>query len=62
MEQKKIFLLRNGEIKLSLRSIQYEYCEKGLRIYGNYSHIVEGLIRAAWSVKDKHLNIFITSV
>jgi hypothetical protein len=62
MEQRRIFLFKNEEIRLSLRSIQYEYGDKGLRIYGNYSHIVEGLIRAAYSLKDKHLNIFITTV
>ena len=62
MEQKKIFLLNKSDIKMSLRSIQYEYLEKGLKIHGKYTHIVEGLIRAAWCVKDKHLNIFITFV
>jgi hypothetical protein len=62
MEQRKILLLKDAEIMASLRSIQFEYTEKGLKIYGNYSHIVESLIRSAYCVKDKHLNMFITFV
>lgn len=60
MERKEIKLLFNENVKLSLRSIQYEIDEqkKRLRIHGNYSHIVEGLIRAAWCVKDKHLKMW----
>jgi hypothetical protein len=62
MEQKKVQLLDDNDLRLSLRSIQYEYTDKGMRIFGNYSHITEGLIRALWCVKDKGLNIFITYV
>lgn len=60
MESKKIKLLSNPEIFTSLKSILYEYTDGGkIKIYGNYSHIVEGLIRACWGVKDKSLNIYI---
>jgi hypothetical protein len=60
MEQKKICLAKSDEVMLSLKSIQYEYtAEKGIRIFGNYSHITEALVRAAWCVKDKSLNIYI---
>jgi len=60
MEQGNIELFNDDEIYLSLKSIQYEYTDdKTLRIYGNYSHITEALIRAAWCVKDKSLNIWI---
>jgi len=64
MEQGKITFLDDPEIYQSLKSVQYEYTggiteEKKLRIFGNYTHIAEGLIRAAWSVKDKTLNIYI---
>ena len=59
-ERKEIELLDNDEVRLSLRSIQYEYGENGkMKIYGSYSHIVEGLIRAAWCAKDKTLNIWV---
>lgn len=62
MEQKKVQLLNDNDLKLSLRSMQYEYTDKGMRIYGSYSHIVEGLIRACWCIKDKHLNIWASYV
>ena len=68
MERREIKLLDDDEIFLSLKSIQYEYTGikeeegkegKGLKIFGNYTHITEGLIRAAWAVRDKSLNIYI---
>jgi hypothetical protein len=58
MEQGKAELFDMPEVIQSLRSIQYEYSDAGkLLIYGNYSHITESLIRAAWCMKDKTLNI-----
>jgi hypothetical protein len=65
MEQGKIKLLDDDEIALSLASVQYEYIisegkKTRLEIYGNNTHIVEGLIRAAWlAAQDKSLNLFI---
>jgi len=58
MESGQIDLLNNEKLKMSLRSVQFEYCEDGsIKIFGKYTHIVEGLIRAAWCIKDKTLNI-----
>ena len=58
METKKIKLLQNPELLLSLKSIQYEYLDNGrIKIFGNYSHIAEAMVRAAWCVKDKTLNV-----
>lgn len=64
MEQNKIYLLDDPNIFQSLKSVQYEYTtdKKGkpfLHIFGNYTHIVEGLIRAAWGIKSKNLNIWL---
>ena len=65
MEQGRIELLDDPEIFQSFKSVQYEYIEGKLgrghemRIYGNYTHCVEALIRAAWCMKDKSLNSFI---
>ena len=61
MENRKIKLWDDPRIKQSLRSIQYEISEGKLRIYGNYTHIVEALIRAAWCIKDKSLKVFVRS-
>jgi len=59
MEQGKISLLDDEDVITSLQSIQYEIKNGKAIYYGNYSHIVEGLIRACWSTKDKSLNIYI---
>jgi hypothetical protein len=59
MEQKKIHLFRDPDILLSLKSVQYEYDEGKLKIFGAYTHIAEALVRAAWCMKDKSLNIWI---
>jgi hypothetical protein len=64
MEERKITLLTDDEVFQSFKSVQYEHTtdKKGkpfLRIFGNYTHIVEGLVRAAWGIKDKGLNIWI---
>ena len=63
MEQDKLKLLDDEEIYLSLKSVQYEYIMKEgeptrIRIFGNYTHHAESLIRACWCTKDKGLNIW----
>jgi len=60
MERKQIYLLDDNEVFTSLKSIILEFTQKTgeIRIYGRYSHIAEGLIRAAWAVRNTHLNIY----
>lgn len=63
MERGEIVLLNDPAIFQSLKSVQFEITEdKNIKIYGNYTHIAEGLIRAAWAVKDKTLNMWIHSL
>ena len=58
MEKEEILLLNDDEVRLSLSSIQYE----DNKIFGSYTHVAEGLIRAAWlAKKDKTLKVFIHS-
>ena len=64
MEQEKIKLLKDDDIFFSLKSVQFEYVmEEGkdtrLKIWGDNTHICEGLIRSAWCNKDKSLNIWV---
>ena len=64
MERGYIKLLDDEDIRVSLKSVQYEFLKKEMgftqmRIFGNDTHIAEGLIRAAWCVKDKALNIWV---
>ena len=58
-ERNEVKLFNNKDIKDSLRSITVE--DNG-RIGGRYSHIVEGIIRAAWLGKGKDLNFRIHSI
>jgi hypothetical protein len=60
LENNEIELLKDSEVFTSLKSITYENTRNtnDIRIYGNYSHIAEGLIRAAWAVREKRLNLF----
>jgi len=57
MEQKRIKLLKDPELFQSLKSVQFEILNDRVRYFGNYTHIAEGLIRAAWCVKEKGLSI-----
>mgnify|MGYP001602203637 CR=1 FL=1 len=46
-----------------ISKIQYEYILKAnaltkLRIFGNYTHCAEALIRGAQAIKDKSLNLW----
>ncbi len=61
MERGEIKLLEDDEIKASLKSIQGEHDKDTgkLKIWGSYSHIAEGIIRAVWCVKDKSLKIWV---
>ena len=60
MEKGEVQLLDDDEIKLSLRSIQFEYEDTGkIKIWGSYAHHTDGIIRAAYSAKKKGLNIYV---
>jgi len=64
LERGHLKLLDDDEIKYSLASVQYEYVTQAkkrssLRIFGNATHIAEGLVRAAWlATEHKDLNIW----
>jgi len=67
MEMGKIKLLDEASVFQSLKSVQYAYSNdslgvRHLKIFGNYTHIAEGLVRAAWCVKYKHLNLWVSSI
>jgi hypothetical protein len=67
MEKGHIKLLNDEKLRLSLRSMQYEFISRQhqksqLRIFGDYSHLAEALVRAAWSAKEKDINIWIRSI
>jgi len=57
----KIKLLKNLELMASLKSIRQVYVGENTKIEGNNSHSAEGLIRAAWLIKQKLLKPFFAS-
>jgi hypothetical protein len=59
MEHKNIELFNDDDLMMSLKSIQYEYKDGDILIFGNYSHLVEALVRAAWCMQDKKLNLWV---
>jgi hypothetical protein len=60
LETNQLKLLDDENVKLSLKSIQKEINTSGIglsvKIYGSYSHIAEGLIRASWLAKKQKVN------
>ena len=59
MENKKLFLLDDDEVINSFSSIQQE----DGKIFGAYSHVAEGVIRAVWlAMKYKDLNLRVYSI
>lgn len=67
MERGDIKLLDDPNVFQSLKSVQFDYTSNSLgkpmlKIFGKYTHIAEGLIRAAWCVKYKTLNIWVKSI
>jgi len=60
MEKGYLKLLDDDEIRLSLKSIQWELVDKGevtkVRITGRDSHITEGLVRATWLAQKRKIN------
>ena len=62
MENGKIHLQKSDKIFQSLQQIQAEDINGTLRIWGKDSHITEALIRAAWSIRDKGLNTWMTHI
>ena len=67
MERGTLRLLNEDSVKQSLASVQYEYIKKAgmptkLRIFGNNTHVVEGLTRAAILASGKSLKVWIDSI
>lgn len=59
MERGKIALWDDPDLFASLQSIMYEYKDNGdLRIFGDYSHCTEALVRACWCMKDRSLSVW----
>jgi len=67
-----LMLLETGRLELisdlsllrSLKSITYEYGDiktgyKNVKIYGDYAHLAEAMVRACWCIKERGLNLYV---
>lgn len=60
LENNKLELVNDLDLMRSLKSVTYEYTsDRNLKIYGNYTHIAEAMVRACWCIKDKGLKLFL---
>ncbi|KKK67047.1 hypothetical protein LCGC14_2958000, partial [marine sediment metagenome] len=60
METGRLELVSDLDLLRSMKSITFEYtADKKIKIFGNYSHLTEALVRACWCVKDKGLGLYI---
>lgn len=63
METGKLTMISDMKLLKSLKSVVFEYGDKGkgknLKIYGEYAHIAEAMVRAAWCIKERGLDIFL---
>lgn len=67
MEVGRLHLLKDDKIFQSFKSVQYAYTNdnlgtRHLKIFGNYTHIVEGVANAVWGEKAKDLNLEVHSI
>jgi hypothetical protein len=61
MENGEIFLLDDPDVFTSFKSIMLEHdkSNSNIRLWGRYSHIVEGCIRAAWANHSDRLSLWV---
>ena len=63
MEKGKVSLLKDNEIRESLKSYKFEYSDTGrLIISSEYNHPVQSIMRAVWHLQAKHLKLMVSSI
>lgn len=64
METGRLSIINDLALLRSLKSITYEYnstpgSNTMVKIYGQYSHLTEALVRACWCVKERGLDLYV---
>lgn len=63
METGRLQLINDLGLLKSLKSITYEYGEmkydRKIKIFGDYSHITEAMVRACWCIKERGLDLYL---
>jgi len=59
LETGLVDVISNPQLLRSLRSVTFEYTEnKRVKIYGDYAHLAEAMVRACWCLKERGLNLY----
>ena len=63
METGKLEMISDLKLLRSLKSITFEYGElsksyRGVKIYGDYAHLAEAMVRSSWCLKERGLEIY----
>ena len=63
METGKLKLINDLLLLRSMKSITFEYGQnqssRTIKIFGDYSHVTEAMVRACWCIKERGLDIYI---
>ena len=65
METGRIELINDLSMLRSLKSITFQYgsevnkSSRNIKIFGDYSHIAEALVRACWCIKERGLDLYV---
>ena len=60
METGKLQLISDLALMRSLKSITFEYTsDKNIKIFGDYSHLAEAMVRACWCIKERGLDLYV---
>lgn len=59
METGHLEIISNMKLMRSLKSITFEYtAHSKIKIFGDYSHLTEAMVRACWCIKEKGLSLY----
>ena len=63
METGKLEIINDLGLLRSLKSITYEYgamsgANSKVKIYGDYAHLAEAMVRACWCIKERGLSLY----
>jgi len=62
METGMLDIIHNRALMRSLKSITFEYTadkgQKRVKIFGDYAHLTEALVRACWCIKERGLSLY----
>ena len=62
LENGKLELISDLDLMRSMKSITFEYSTETsnrVKIFGDYSHLTEALVRACWCVRERGLDVYV---